>query len=77
MTVSSTTFRLDIPADIVDELTRIAHRRQMTVEELLRQAVKWEILLDAVEQQGGRLHIEREPGAELSMIVPDTKRVDQ
>lgn len=52
-------YKLNLPPELYDSLKVMADEEGISVAQLLRRAIKWEMLADNVEKKGGRILIEQ------------------
>ena len=61
-------YSLQMPADLYNSLSEVARERDISVAELMRRGIKWELMSYVLQQSGGRMLVER-PGKRLREIV--------
>ena len=52
-------YKLNIPPDVYEQLQALAEENNTTVANLLRQGIKWQLLLGDVKKQQGSVYIAR------------------
>ncbi len=55
-------YSLDLPNEVYSALKGIAEERNMTLADVMRDAIKWELLVDSIKDNEGRILVERKKG---------------
>lgn len=70
-TSESIQYKINISLDLFEQLQQIASDRDRSVEDVIRSAISWQLLVGKVKKEGGRVLIEQkagEPPIEVSDI---------
>lgn len=60
--------QLQMPAGLYESLQNVAAERDISVAELMRRAIKWELMAGSIQKGGGRILVER-PGKRMREIT--------
>jgi len=63
-------YKLNISPVLYNALRAIAEEKDITVAEILRRGIKWELLVDSVNKNGGRIMIAKEKDSQLVEVLP-------
>lgn len=67
--VEKVQYRLNLPQPLYLELKGMAEEKGTTVAELMRKGIQWQLLLDSIRENDGRVFIEAYKGAERVQVV--------
>lgn len=62
-------YKLNLSPELYNEMQKLAIENHTTVAELMREGIKFRLLLGSVERNEGRVLIESEKGAEPIQII--------
>ena len=62
-------YKLNLPPELYNEMHKLANENHTTVAELMREGIKFRLLLGSIERNEGRVLIESEKGAEPIQII--------
>ena len=62
-------YKLNLSPDLYNDMQQLALENHTTVAEIMREGLKWRLLLGSVERNEGRVLIEQEAGAEAIQII--------
>jgi len=65
----SVRYNLTIPADLYRELQAIADEQKKPVSDVLRHAIKWELLFDSVKRENGRVFVQKTENSKRQEIL--------
>lgn len=55
-------YKINISPDLFEQLQQIAGDRNSSVEDIIRSAISWQLLVGKVRKEGGRILIEQKKG---------------
>lgn len=62
-------YKLNLSPELYNEMQKLANENHTTVAELMREGIKFRLLLGSIERNEGRVLIESEKGAEPIQII--------
>ena len=62
-------YKLNLSPELYNEMQKLAIENHTTVAELMREGIKFRLLLGSVERNEGRVLVESEKGAEPIQII--------
>ena len=62
-------YKLNLSPELYNEMQKLAIENHTTVAELMREGIKFRLLLGSIERNEGRVLIESEKGAEPIQII--------
>ena len=55
-------YTFNLPVKVYGALKEIAEKRNTTLSNVMRSAIKWELLVNSIEDNGGRILVEKKKG---------------
>lgn len=65
-------YKLQLPSDVYEQIKEIAASEGTTIAEVIRRAIKWEILAQSVYDSNGAIYVQRDADAQLVQVAPLT-----
>ena len=66
----NTQYKLQVRTDTFDAIKEVAEQEGMTIAELLRRGIKWELLVHGIRKDGGRVFIQKKDEDKPVEVIP-------